>query len=37
VPKLLNALKAYINNDSRNGEWLITEFTNWEIVKEMIL
>lgn len=37
VPKLMNALKAYINNDPRNGEWLITEFSNWEIIKEMLL
>jgi hypothetical protein len=37
IPKFVNALKAYLNNDPRNGEWLISEFTNWEIIKEMFL
>ena len=37
IPKFVDALKAYLNNDPRNGEWLISEFTNWEIIKEMFL
>jgi hypothetical protein len=37
VPKLLNALKAYMNHDARNGEWLISEFSNWDIIREMLL
>jgi hypothetical protein len=37
VPKMLNALKAYMNHDRRNGEWLIEEFSNWAIVEEMLL
>jgi hypothetical protein len=37
VPRVLNALKAYLNHDTRNGEWLLSEFSNWEIIKEMLL
>jgi len=37
IPKFVDALKAYLNNDARNGEWLISEFSNWEIIKEMFL
>jgi len=37
VPKLVNALKAYLNNDPRNGLWLLNEVSNWEIIKEMLL
>lgn len=37
IPKFVDALKAYLNCDSRNGEWLISEFTNWEIIKEIFL
>jgi len=37
VPKTINCLKSYINNDSRNGEWLIKEFSNWQIIEEMLL
>jgi len=34
---MLDALKAYLNHDRRNGEWLIQELSNWEIIKEMLL
>lgn len=37
VPKMVNALKAYLNHDPRNGEWLLLELTNWELIKEMLL
>lgn len=37
VPKLMNALKAYLNSDLRNGLWLLGEVSNWEIIKEMLL
>ena len=37
VPKMVNALKSYINHDSRNGAWLLEEFSNWAIVEEMLL
>ena len=37
VPKMLDALKAYLNHDRRNGEWLLLELSNWEIIKEMLL
>jgi hypothetical protein len=37
VPTLVNALKAYLNNDPRNGIWLLNEFSNWEIIQEMLL
>lgn len=37
VPKMVNALKAYLNHDQRNGNWLILELSNWEIIKEMLL
>jgi hypothetical protein len=34
---MLDALKAYLNHDRRNGAWLIRELSNWEIIKEMLL
>lgn len=34
---MVNALKAYLNHDPRNGEWLLLELTNWELIKEMLL
>lgn len=37
IPKFIDSLKAYINNDPRNGHWLIQEFSNWEIIEEMFL
>ena len=37
IPKMVNALKAYLNHDRRNGEWLIRELSNWEIIAEMFL
>lgn len=37
VPKMLNALKSYLNHDRRNGAWLLEEFSNWSIVEEMLL
>lgn len=37
VPKMVNALKAYLNHDQRNGNWLLLELSNWEIIKEMLL
>lgn len=37
VPRLIGALKAYLNSDPRNGLWLLNEVSNWEIIKEMLL
>ena len=37
VPRMLKALKAYINHDPRNAVWLIQEYSNWEIVEETLL
>ena len=34
---MVNALKSYLNHDSRNGAWLLDEFSNWAIVEEMLL
>lgn len=37
IPRFINALKSYINYDPRNGAWLIEQFSNWEVVEEMLL
>ena len=37
IPRMMNALKAYMNHDKRNAKWLLEQFTNWEILQEIFL
>mmetsp|Transcript_4486 Transcript_4486/g.6718 ORF Transcript_4486/g.6718 Transcript_4486/m.6718 type:complete len:123 (-) Transcript_4486:1467-1835(-) len=37
IPPFCSALKAYMNHDVINAEWLLKQFSNWEIIQEMLL
>lgn len=37
IPRLVNTLKSYLNDDVRNGQWLLRQFSCWPVFEEILL